>query len=187
MAQPWLKIGCNQIVNTLTPQPLSNSRQILLVLMLTFMFSVLSTAQAQDIIPGYSDYAWKFQVSLHTQHFDPEDHHVDHQKLINLEMQKPDGRVRGLALFDNSFGQFSQYVYMGKIYQLGKIHPRVYAKVTYGLLHGYKGEFEDKIPFNNFGVAPAIIPMLGYQGERFNTELLLLGNSATMLVLGYRF
>ncbi len=148
---------------------------------------VQTTAHAQEGRSALNDYSWKFQVSLHTQHFDPEEHHVDHQKLINLEQQRSDGRVRGVALFDNSFGQFSQYLYMGRNYQLSSIHPRVYAKVTYGLLHGYKGEYKDKIPLNNFGVAPAIIPMLGYQGKRFNTELLLLGNSATMLVVGYRF
>lgn len=130
---------------------------------------------------------WMLQTSLATRHFDPEPDHVNSQKLVNLEYQLRDGRVRGIAAFDNSYGQFSQYVYIGKIYPLERIHPRVYAKVTVGLIHGYKGEYEDKIPLNGLGIAPGIIPMLGYQGKIFNSEILLLGKAATLLTFGVRF
>jgi hypothetical protein len=63
----------------------------------------------------------------------------------------------------------------------------VYLKITCGLLHGYRGEYRDKIPLNRYGVAPVIIPGIGAHLGSVSAEAVLLGASAAMLNMGYRF
>ena len=53
-----------------------------------------------------------------------------------------------------------------------------------GLLHGYRGEHQNAIPLNHFGTAPAIIPMIGYENNRFSADIIVLGVSAVMLTVG---
>ena len=52
-----------------------------------------------------------------------------------------DATLFGLAVFKNSYGQPSQYIYWG---QRWDIKPWLYAKVTAGLLHGYKGKLQEQ-------------------------------------------
>lgn len=137
------------------------------------------TARAQD--------RWYFQTSVYTRHFRPDERHDNSQQLINLEYWRSDRYLAGLALFDNSFGQPSQYVYLGRTWQVFDAHPNVHLKLTAGLLHGYKDEFKNKIPFNRFGVAPAIVPSIGYSWGRLNTELVLFGAAGIMLTAGFFF
>ena len=110
---------------------------------------------------------------------------------MNVEIQSKYDRVWGadqtlfgVALFDNSFGQFSQYVYWGQKWDL---HPNVYAKVTAGLLHGYHGKYRDKIPFNRAEIAPAIIPAIGVRFGNLSIEGILLGGAAMQFAVGYTF
>ena len=51
-----------------------------------------------------------------------------------------------------------------------------YFKLTGGLLHGYKEPYDDKIPLNDLGVAPAILPTLGFQYKFFVAEANLAGH-----------
>ena len=53
-----------------------------------------------------------------------------------------------------------------------------------GPLHGYSGQYQDKIPFNSSGVAPAIIPGVGYCVKRYCGEFVLLGTNAALLTIG---
>ena len=57
-------------------------------------------------------------------------------------------------------------------------------KVTAGLLHGYKGEYRDKIPFNHYEIAPAIIPSVGYCWSRYCGEFVLLGGAGALFTIG---
>ena len=100
---------------------------------------------------------WRFQTSLYTIHWDPDPEHVDYSKLINFEFETTTRWIYGFAYFDNSFGQPSQYLYAGYSWPLfGK--DWTYFKLTGGLLHGYKEPYDEKIPLNQLGVAPAIVP-----------------------------
>lgn len=47
---------------------------------------------------------------------------------------------------------------------------RWYAKLMAGLIHGYKEPYEDKIPFNGLGIAPAVMPALGARHDRVDIE-----------------
>jgi hypothetical protein len=130
---------------------------------------------------------WLLQTSLYTSHFSPDPQHVNQQNLINLEYWRSDRWLGGVAFFRNSFGQPSQYVYVGKTWRPFGSLPDVHLKLTGGLLHGYKDQFRDKIPFNSAGVAPAILPSIGYSTKRFNTELVLFGTAGLMWTGGVFF
>ena len=129
---------------------------------------------------------WRFQTSLYTYHFDDDPEHVDHTKLINIEAWRADNWHGGFAWFDNSFGQDSQYLYVGKAWDLGD-EGHWYWRITGGLLHGYKEPYEDKIPFNGLGIAPAIVPAIGYQRSWFFTEAQLGGLAVIMWTAGFQW
>lgn len=129
------------------------------------------------------------QTSLATRHFSPSPDHVNNQKLLNAEWRfnsfGATGQwLAGAAFFDNSFGQASQYVYAGWLVRPIEGLQPLYFKVTAGALHGYKGEYQNKIPLNSSGVAPAIIPSMGYCLNRVCSELVLFGGAGIMLTLG---
>lgn len=129
---------------------------------------------------------WRFDTSLYTKHWDPEPEHVNNSKLLDLEFTEASGWIFGFAYFDNSFGQPSQYLYTGRKWSLFS-KDWVYFKLTGGLLHGYKDPYEDKIPLNGLGVAPAIVPAFGLQYKRVHTELQILGASAITVTAGFSF
>ena len=47
--------------------------------------------------------------------------------------------------------------------------------------------YEDKIPMNSLGVAPAIVPSVGYKYKRGFTELQILGAAAITITGGFSF
>lgn len=129
--------------------------------------------------------------SPYTEHFRHNPEYAKHTYLVDLGIQSnydrvwgADATLFGLAVFKNSYGQPSQYIYWG---QQWDIKPWLYAKVTAGLLHGYKGKYKTNIPFNDLGVAPAIIPSVGLRYGNFRVEGVVLGFSALMFNVGYTF
>ncbi|MCP4045104.1 MAG: hypothetical protein GY732_03845, partial [Gammaproteobacteria bacterium] len=117
---------------------------------------------------------WRFQTSLYTKHWDPDPEHVNNSKLINLEFETSTRWIYGFAWFDNSFGQPSQYLYAGYSWPLFK-KDWFYFSLSGGLLHGYKEPYEDKIPLNDLGIAPAIVPAFGFRYKRVFTQIQILG------------
>lgn len=162
-----------------------------------------ASAQASDATPSLRDMwaakdwnapepwrtdRWYFQTSILTIHFHPDD---DHQQSILLDSSYYfqerwlEGQVfAGLSLFTNSFGQFSQYLYAGLKWRPWKEYQEAYVKLSAGLVHGYRGEYQDKIPFNHYGVAPGIIPSVGYCWTRYCGEFVLLGFNAALITVG---
>lgn len=128
---------------------------------------------------------WQVQTSLYSRHYSPKAEHNNRQDLIGLERHDEAGWLYGAATFRNSFSQRSYYGYVGKRFDSSR-YP-LYAKVTGGLLQGYRGEYRDKIPLNRFGVAPVIIPSVGAHYGPVATELVLLGFNAAMITAGVRF
>jgi hypothetical protein len=135
---------------------------------------------------GWSIDRWYIYTSVYTKHFDPEPEHVDNQKALGVEVQMTNNWVFGLASFDNSFGQRSEYLYAGYKWDLFR-STHWYFKLTGGLLHGYKEPYEDKIPLNGLGVAPAILPTLGFRYKFFVTEVNLAGIAAVTVTAGISF
>ncbi len=129
------------------------------------------------------------QTSLATVHFSPDPDHVNQQDLLNVDYRFDShwggGQwLAGAAIFKNSFGQPSQYVYGGWLVRPFESAQPLYFKITAGLLHGYKAPYDNKIPFNDSGVAPAILPSVGYCYNRFCSEFVLFGTAGAMLTLG---
>lgn len=127
------------------------------------------------------------QTSLYTLHFDPDEDHTNNQRLLAVELDKASGWVFGFAFFQNSFDQPSQYLFGGYSWTLPKTRDMAYFKLTGGLLHGYKGEHQDAIPFNSSGIAPAILPSFGIKYKWVSSELMIFGTAGLMLSLGLNF
>jgi hypothetical protein len=149
---------------------------------------------AAEVSPWSAPEPWRtdrfyFQTSVATRHFHPKPEHVNTQDLVNLEWRFNSFAAGGQWLagggtFRNSFGQPSQYVYGGLLVRpLAAVQP-LYFKITGGAIHGYKGEYKDKIPLNSQGVAPVVLPAVGYCYGRFCSELVSLGTIGAMLTLG---
>ena len=144
-----------------------------------------SAAMAQDDTQEKDKDFWYVQTSVYTKHFSPDPEHNNNQDLIGLEYHDRSGWRVGGATFRNSFRQRSYYAYAGKRFD-SDTYP-VYFKLTGGLLEGYHGEYQDKIPLNRFGVAPVIIPSVGAHYGPVAAELVLLGFNAAMITTGLRF
>ena len=162
-------------------------KRLLLVSLVAIFFSANCLAQdggwyphltrKLDIETGY------VYSSLYTRHYDPDPDHVNDQNMLGLEFETRNRRVFGLSIFDNSFGQDSEYLYAGYKFRAFE-SDRWYYKITGGLIHGYRGEYKDKIPLNEMGVAPVIIPSIGVQHKNFVAEFSQLGLAAGMITAG---
>ena len=123
---------------------------------------------------------WDLTLSPYTYHWH---YSAEHRpvKLVAMDSHVAGGRFCGLAVFTNSFGQTSTYVYVGKQWDGLLGNPKLFTKVSAGLLWGYRGEYKDKIPFNQTGIAPAIIPSLGYTfTPKDSAQAYLLGNAGLL-------
>lgn len=124
------------------------------------------------------------QLSPYTRHntFDPAHKTVF---AIGLEREYPNGKLDGVSLFRNSFGQPSAYLFpWGGVYHgIGGIEPLSF-KWTAGLLYGYKPPYENKVPLNYKGFSPGAIFSLAYEFKPgWSGQINLLGTAALMLQL----
>lgn len=146
------------------------------------------SAHAQQIANGslQEPYHFMLQTSVATRHFHPNSQN-NHQDLLNLEWNYDSNLLVGAATFRNSFEQPTQLVYWGaKFHPIASV-PDAYVKVVGGLLHGYSGKYQDKIPFNKYGTAPVILPAVGYCYKQVCSELIVFGTAGAMLTAGVRF
>jgi len=151
-----------------------------LAVLTVLMLMAAGKASAMDITE------WRFQTSIYTHHWSSDPEHVSHSKLLNLEFETDKKWIYGFAYFQNSFGQPSQYLYAGYSWRLFKTD-WAYFKLTGGVLHGYKEPYEDKIPMNGLGVAPALVPSFGLRYKRVFTEMQILGTAALTWTVGFNF
>ncbi|RPH40374.1 MAG: hypothetical protein EHM87_22320 [Burkholderiales bacterium] len=140
----------------------------------------VAPARAQWFVPGDQ---FRLSYGPSAYHFSHSPEHASYNHLVSGELLTQRWTVWGasrtqigLALFDNSFGQFSQYLYVGQEWDLMKLAGGdLVVNATFGLLHGYKAPYEDKIPFNRFGTAPVIIPSIAWRYQRFSVFASVLG------------
>ena len=153
--------------------------KILLLFCLAFYLPVIShAAENQDHFDHYY-----LQAGTYT-HYSSSEDHAGPDIFVAAEAVGDNDDIYGLALFDNSFGQFSQYLYTGKSWNYHGALEGFHTKVTAGLIHGYRGEFQDKIPLNNYGFAPAIIPGVGYSNGHYGADVIMLGLSGLLFTVG---
>ena len=145
---------------------------------------VATTPSAWDAPEPWRTDRWYLETSLYTRHFSSDPDHVDNTKLILVEYNITESWLVGASSFDNSFGQSSQFVYGGYRFRpFDNLQP-LYFKVAAGILHGYRGEYQDKIPMNSSGFAPAIVPSVGYCINRYCSEFILFGTAGFLITLG---
>jgi hypothetical protein len=139
--------------------------------------------------PDVKDEPWRtdrfyLETSLYTHHFTYDAAHDNHQKLILGEWNITENWLVGGSFFDNSFGQPSQYFYGGYRFRpIPSVQP-FYVKVSAGLVHGYTGQYQDKIPLNGSGIAPVIVPSVGYCISRVCSEMVIFGGAGFLITLG---
>lgn len=115
----------------------------------------------------------------------PEHKHV---VLVALDEQLPGGRLCGVSFFTNSFGQPSTYVYAGKQFNQLFGQPQLFLKVTAGVIYGYVGQYQHKVPLNYGGFSPGVIPALGYKLTAHDSvQVKPLGTAGLMLSWGRQF
>jgi len=179
-----------QVAQGVYPGNWAKKFAVALVITLTMPW-VASPARAEEpswysLPETWEIQGWNLQTSLYTKHWHPSPEHNNDQNLIGVEALFDRNWVVGGAVFDNSFGQDSELLYMGKFWYLfGSSH--WYGKITAGLLHGYKEPYEDKIPFNNMGIAPVIVPSLGFRWKWLVVEGAFGGVSTFTVTAGVSF
>jgi hypothetical protein len=146
--------------------------------------SAQSASQAESVAEPWRTDRFYLETSLYTRHFSYDPAHVDKQKLILGEWNITEQWLVGASFFDNSFGQPSQYIYGGWRYRPFEQLQPFYFKVSAGLTHGYKDQYRDKIPFNHSGIAPVVIPSVGYCFSRVCSEVILFGGAGLLVTLG---
>lgn len=119
-------------------------------------------AQQAEAVPSADGARWELIVSPYTLHWHRDEEHRP-VVLLGLERSVTDGTLWGGAAFRNSFGQATAYAYYGHVWDGLLDQPALYAKLTGGILYGYRGRYKDKVPYNRGGFSPAIIPAVGWR------------------------
>ncbi len=130
---------------------------------------------------------WDLTLSPYTHHWS---HNPEHRPvgLVAMDNHVKGGRFCGMAFFSNSFGQESAYVYMGQQWDGLWGNPKLFTKVSAGFLYGYRGKYKNKIPFNHMGLAPAIIPSIGYAfTPQDSAQIYILGTAGLLFAYGHSF
>jgi hypothetical protein len=130
-------------------------------------------AEMKEASPSLS-----LSLGSYTHHFNPK---PTHRKvyLLGLGREYANGKLDGIVLFTNSFGQPSVYLYpWGGIYKSILGVDNLAFKWTGGLIYGYRGEFKNEVA-NVGGLAPVIIVGLNYTFKPgWSAQVNLLGKAA---------
>ena len=143
--------------------------------------ALAQTASAADSGKGN---LLSLQLSPYTRHNTYDDAHKN-VIAVGLEREYPNGKLDGISLFRNSFGQTSAYLYPwgGVYHSIGGIQPLSF-KWTAGLLYGYKEPYERKVPLNYKGFSPGAVISLAYELKPgWSAQVNMLGTAAFMLQL----
>lgn len=128
---------------------------------------------------------WRLAVSPWSVHISPS---AEHEPVLalGLEWQRDDRWLWGGSYFTNSFGQPSAYVYFGQRHGDLFSHPQVFAQWSAGLMYGYRGKYQHKVPFNSNGFSPGLLLSLGWAFDaRRSAQVNMLGTAGLMLQLSY--
>lgn len=118
-------------------------------------------------------------------HYSKDPEHNNRPWLFGADWERESLWSIGGVMFNNSFDQRSQYLYVGKRWFPAFTPERVYLKLTGGVLLGYKDPYHNKIPLNHRrGIAPALLPAVGYQMQRSRVQVVPLGTAGLLLTFG---
>ncbi len=157
----------------------------LLCASLLSLFSATVRADSTSTSADAANARWYLTVSPFTQHYHPKSEH-DYVWLVGIErVDSKDNSLMGASFFNNSFGQPSVY-----FYPWGQVYPRLwgYEKLTgkwsAGLIYGYTGQYEDKVPFNSNGYSVGFVPALSWAlGSGYEAQVSFPGGAGLMFHL----
>ncbi len=139
---------------------------------------------------------WTIYGSPYTLHFsdavkekdnEPDDIKHSYVWAVGAEKMLDERYLAGASFFSNSFGQPSQYVYVGAKFRPIDTHPKLFTKITGGILHGYKEPYDKKIPINTkngWGIGATLSAGWDFN-KNFGAQLNMLGTAGLMLQLNY--
>jgi len=130
---------------------------------------------------------WELMIAPTAYHWDKDD---DYSNVVALGLERAwaNGSMAGLSLFRNSFGQPSAYAYYGHTWNDVFGVRNLYIKLSGGILYGYTGKYEDKVPFNHNGFSLGIVPSVGYRvTPRDAVQVGVLGTAALIFSYNRRF
>ena len=159
-----------------------NTTRPWLLLMVVLLFS--STLKAEDS-EDERDGVY-LQIGRYI-HFSDREEHDGPPVLVAANRLRPRGYYYGLALFNNSFNQFSQFLYVGREFQWQRLHEGFRFKLALGVVHSYRDEFEDELPLSYKGYSPGLIPSISFMRNQMGLQLSLLSNAGLAVALGYQF
>lgn len=169
--------------------PLVDPRRVAAGGLLSACLAVAAPAFAETGEPVFEPDAsrWSVIAGPYAHHWNKSSDHKN-VLMVGVERKSTDDRLMGLALFRNSFGQPSTYAYYGMEWNNVLGQPGLYLQLTGGLIYGYKGEHANKIPFNRFGLAPVIIPAIGWRlTPKDAVRAALLGNAGVIFTYNRGF
>ena len=142
-------------------------------------------AAAMDLLFTPGEDRLQLQLASYT-HYEAGDDYAGPPIYGGVEVGKSGGWFYGLGLFNNSYGQFSQYLYVGRQFDLYRLADKTFhLKLSGGALHGYHDEHEDSLPVTIGDIGPVIIPSLGMSVGRWSFDLVFLVDEALMFNLGF--
>ncbi len=128
---------------------------------------------------------WRVVASPFSHHFRYSEEHR-YVWALGLERQRGDDWIAGASYFSNSFGQPSSYLYVGKRFPALFDQPQLFGQVSGGLMYGYRGKFQSKVPLNYKGFSPGALVSLGWQfTPRVTATAHMLGDAGVMFQLSY--
>jgi hypothetical protein len=121
-------------------------------------------------------------------HFSNDEDYEGPPLFVGIEHRDENLTLIGFSVFNNSFGDFSQYVYVGKQFQLSQKYPGFRFKITAGIVRGYEDEHHEILPIrwgDSWGLGA--VPTIGYQGDRVGFDVAVLSASGLLFLVGYEF
>lgn len=131
---------------------------------------------------------WLLQTGLYGRHYGSRSDLNEDYRYLGLEYHWASRWLAGAATFSNSFDQPCQMLYGGKLWRpLEHRAPLLHLKLVGGLVHGYKGDYDDNIPWNATGVAPMVLPTIGVSGQRFTSDVVFYYRAGFLVTVGVFF
>ena len=128
---------------------------------------------------------WRWVLSPVSHHLRYSDEHR-YVWAIGFERQRGDDWIAGASYFSNSFGQPSSYWYVGKRFPALFDQPQWFGQVSAGLLYGYRGKYQHKVPLNYGGLSPGALLSMGWQfTPRLAATAHMLGDAGVMFQFSY--
>jgi hypothetical protein len=139
--------------------------------------------------PALADDRLRLAYTPRVFHVNERDEYVDWNHIVTAELVTrrhvfwdADRSHFGAAVFDNSYGQFSQTIYYGLEWDWKPAWGgSLFWAASAGIVHGYKEPYENRLPFNRaLGVGLAIVPALGWERDAFGFALSISGSAIAL-------